>query len=92
MQRQVVLAVRVAAVDRVQPFRSPLIALPLLRPFRIRSEADVIRAKRLAVSKERELSRGFLDQHLVRLRLALSAVAMSRQTVATTYGSSQEDT
>jgi hypothetical protein len=42
MQRQVVLAIRVAAIDRVEPFGSLLVPLPLLRPFRIRSEADVI--------------------------------------------------
>src|SRR3954452_14258802 len=56
MQRQVVLAVRVAAIDRVQPFGRFFVPLPLLRAVWIRSEADVIRAKRLAVSEESELA------------------------------------
>ncbi|MEA2343193.1 MAG: hypothetical protein QOF63_1362, partial [Thermoanaerobaculia bacterium] len=67
MQRQVVLAIRIAAVDCVQTFGSPPVPLALLRPCRIRSETDVIRAKRPAVSEERQLARRLLDDDSVGL-------------------------
>ena len=68
VERSMVFAVGVSAIDPVQPFRRPSVSLTFFRSNRVGPETDVIGVKHLAVSEQRQLSGRLLNQHLIRLQ------------------------